>query len=502
MRSLISSALLAALLPAGLAAQTATLPAHGTPEISAADVHARIAWLASDELAGRNTPSPGLETAAAYAAAEFARFGLQPAGDSGSFVQRYPLQSASMDRARVLFQLADQVLAYGTQYFVVPAMTGDSTAAAALYVGTARPGVTLPAEARGRIAVFAIADTLSAATQQAWQQNLTAAVIAGISGGAAGVVLVLDPAFSDAAIGMLAGFTAGQSAPVPVAGVAHDAIAPLFAAAGQDLARLRAAEPAAPVALPGTIIIRTGAQSATDRVPNIVAILPGSDSVLKHEYIVYSAHIDHVGVGAADSEGDSIFNGADDDASGTAAVLELAQAFAARPNAPRRSLVFLLVSGEEKGLLGSRWFVDNPPVPLAQIVGNINLDMIGRNHPDTIYGIGVEYTTLGADAQAIARQQPDIGITVAPDPVPEEQLFFRSDHFSFAAKDIPALFFTTGLHEDYHRPSDEPETIDAAKLARVTLLLERLGEQAANAAERPAWTEAGRAALAKARAGR
>jgi Zn-dependent M28 family amino/carboxypeptidase len=256
------------------------------------------------------------------------------------------------------------------------------------------------------------------------------------------------------------------------------------------------------VALPGTIIIRTGAQSATDRVPNIVAILPGSDSVLKHEYIVYSAHIDHVGVGAADAEGDSIFNGADDDASGTAAVLELAQAFAARPNAPRRSLVFLLVSGEEKGLLGSRWFVDNPPVPLAQIVGNINLDMIGRNHPDTIYGIGVEYTTLGADAQAIARQQPDIGITVAPDPVPEEQLFFRSDHFSFAAKDIPALFFTTGLHEDYHRPSDEPETIDAAKLARVTLLLERLGEQAANAAERPAWTEAGRAALAKARAGR
>ncbi|HSJ12970.1 MAG TPA: M20/M25/M40 family metallo-hydrolase [Longimicrobiales bacterium] len=502
MRSLVLAALLAALPPAALAAQTASVPAHGGAAITAEDVAARVAWLASDELAGRETPSPGLEAAAAYAAAEFARFGLQPAGDSGSFVQRYPLQSARMDRERVLFRAGPDVFAYGTQYFVAPSMRGDSTAAAAIYLGNVRPGLALPTEARDRIVVFAIADTLSAATQEAWQEKLVASVVTAMSGGAAGIVLILDPAFSVATIGMLAQFVAGQQAPLPVVGVAHDAIAPLFATAGHDLAALRAADPAAPLVLPGEFVIRTAASAATDLVPNVVALLPGSDPALKDEYIVFTAHIDHVGIGAPDARGDSIYNGADDDASGTAAVLELAQAFAAAPRAPQRSLLFLLVSGEERGLLGSRHFVAEPTVPLAQIVANINADMIGRNHPDTVYAIGGDYTTMGEVVQRVARENPELRLAVAPDPLPEEQLFFRSDHYSFAARDIPALFFTTGLHADYHRASDEAEHIDADKLARITRLLYALGEQLGNAAERPAWTEAGRAALEAARASR
>jgi hypothetical protein len=376
-------------------------------------------------------------------------------------------------------------------------MSRDSTAAAALYVGAARAGVTLPPDVRGKFAVFAIADTLSPATQQRWQESLTAAVLAGMGGGAVGVVVILDPAFSAATIGMLAQFTAAQQAPIPVVGVTHDAMLPLFAAAGQDLGRLRSSELAAPIPLPDTVLIRTASGSTTHQVPNIVAILPGTDSVLKHEYVVFSAHIDHVGVGAADAAGDSIYNGADDDASGTSAVLELAQVFAAQAHAPRRSIVFLLVSGEEKGLLGSRWFVDHPTVPLAAIVADINADMIGRNHPDTIFGIGLDYTSLGATARAVAQEDASLKLTVAPDPVPQEQLFFRSDHFSFASRDIPALFFTSGLHADYHKPSDEPELIDADKLARVARLLEELGERVANAPEKPEWTEAGRAALAQ-----
>lgn len=499
MRPFRLAGLLGLLLPAVLHAQAAAPPAHGAADITAEDVQARIGWLASDALRGRETPSPGLEAAADYAAREFARFGLQPAGDSGTFIQRYPLSSSSMDRSRVLLRAGDRTLAYGTQYFVAPAMMRDSTAAAAFWVGPARPGIALPAEAREHIAVFSLGDTLSAESQQAWQQNLTAAVMAAMGGGATGVVLVLDPAFRAEAVGMLAQVTAGQQAPIPVVGVMHEAIAPLFAAAGLDLAALRADSAAVPAALSAEIVIRTATTKASDQVPNVVALLPGSDPVLKDEYLVFTAHIDHVGVGAPGADGDSIFNGADDDASGTTAVLELAQAFAAAPRAPRRSLVFLLVSGEEKGLLGSRYYAEHPTVPLDRIVANVNADMIGRNHPDSVYGIGLEYTTLGATATRLAANTPELHITVAPDPLPEEQLFFRSDHYSFAAKDIPALFLTTGLHEDYHRQSDEPETIDADKLARITRLMYLIGEDVANAEARPEWTDAGRAALAKAR---
>jgi Zn-dependent M28 family amino/carboxypeptidase len=246
------------------------------------------------------------------------------------------------------------------------------------------------------------------------------------------------------------------------------------------------------VALDGArLLIRTPVGGSSVDVPNVVALLPGSDSLLSREYIVFSAHIDHVGVGAPDADGDSIYNGADDDASGTAAVLEIAQAFAALDRRPARSLLFLLVSGEEQGLLGSDYFAENPTVPLSQVVANINIDMIGRNAPDTVVAIGQDYSSLGPSIQGIARAHPELGLTVAPDLWPEEQLFFRSDHFSFAVREVPAIFFTTGLHDDYHRPSDEPETIDYDKLTRVARLLFRFAHELATTATRPQWTPEG-----------
>src|SRR5690606_16859458 len=125
----------------------------------------------------------------------------------------------------------------------------------------------------------------------------------------------------------------------------------------------------------------------------------------------------------------------------------------------------------------------------------INMDMVGRNSPDSVVAIGLDFSSLGPLVQEIAAKHPELGLTVAPDLWPEEQLFFRSDHFSFAMKDVPAIFFTTGLHEDYHRPSDEPEKIDDDKLARVARLLFLLGYEVATAPARPEWTEAGRAAM-------
>jgi Zn-dependent M28 family amino/carboxypeptidase len=225
--------------------------------------------------------------------------------------------------------------------------------------------------------------------------------------------------------------------------------------------------------------------------PNVVATLMGSDPTLRNEYVVFSAHMDHVGLGAPDASGDSIFNGADDDASGTATMLEVAEAFASLPQRPARSMIFLAVSGEEKGLLGSAFFTENPPVPIERMVANINLDMVGRNNPDSIIGIGNEYSSLGTLVQEVATAHSELGLVVGPDPLPEERLFFRSDHFNFAKAGVPAIFFTTGLHDQYHKQSDEVELIDTDKISRVGRLVFHLALEIATLPTAPTWTEKG-----------
>ena len=301
--------------------------------ITALDMRTRIGFLASDEMGGRATPSPGLEKAAAYLAGEFGRLGLEPGGDGGSFLQRYPLS------------------------------------------------------------------------------------IQGASGG--------------------------------------------------------------------------GALLPTARPPNVVAILPGRDPDLRGTYVVLSAHMDHVGTGPPDAAGDSIYNGADDDASGTAALVEIAEAFGVLPRRPLRSLVFLAVSGEERGLLGSRWFSENPPMPITSIVANLNVDMIARNAHDSIVVIGEEYSSLGPLVREVATRRKELGLTVTTDPWPEQRFFFRSDHFSFARKEIPALFFFAGTHEDYHRPSDEVDKIDGRKASRVARLVFHTALRVAEDPLPPRWTPEG-----------
>ncbi|MDX1567581.1 MAG: M28 family peptidase [Longimicrobiales bacterium] len=232
-----------------------------------------------------------------------------------------------------------------------------------------------------------------------------------------------------------------------------------------------------------------------ESAPNVVAIFPGSDPELRDTYVVFSAHVDHLGVGQPDATGDSIYNGADDDASGTSALVEIAEAFAAlsvRGFRPARSVLFLGVSGEERGLLGSEWFTDSPTIPLESIVANVNMDMISRNAPDTIVVIGQEYSSLGPLVRGVAAERADrLGLAVVRDRWPEERFFFRSDHYSFARKEIPALFFFAGVHEDYHQPSDEPHTVDAEKAARVARLAFYTAHAIASDPEPPRWTEEG-----------
>jgi hypothetical protein len=459
--------------------------------ITAETVRRHVEFLASDELMGRDTPSPGLEKAAEYLADQFSAMGLTPMGDDGSFIQRWPFQDARLDQQALRFEVrahgTTTALQYGSDYFVLPSRA-DSVVAGAVYAGQARPGVSLGADAHGRFVVFFVADTAG----QVWQQNLSAALQAAFQAGVAGVIAVLDPDFEQSLIAQIAHEVQGQVPPFPVFGIRYAPGRDMLAHGGIDLDAMRARTDALAMPVNGvTIAVRTPIGSSSEMVPNVIAVLPGSDPELRDEYVVYSAHFDHVGVGAPDATGDSIYNGADDNASGTTAVLETARAFASLERRPARSIMFVMVSGEEKGLLGSMYFVEHPPVPVRQMVANINADMVGRNAPDTVVAIGQEHSDLGATVQRVARSNPDLGLTVAPDLWPEEQLFFRSDQFSFVRKEIPAIFFTTGLHDQYHQPSDQAHLIDNDKLSRISRLLFFVGHEIASAPQRPRWTPEG-----------
>lgn len=466
----------------------------GVETITATDFRARIGFLADDALLGRDTPSQGLEVAAAYIASEFLRLGLEPAGDAGSYLQRWPYVTRSLEGDASSLGLAGAgpapELAFGRDFWV--ASGGDTPVEAAVTVFAAMPGpnTPVPDALAGRIAVVALPGSARDAAAGAFQA-LRALQVAG----AAGVIFVLDPSVGPDVVAARAqtGTTMrGRGAAMPAFYVRRAPLDELFTAGGAHLGGLLQRAGAASVAVPD-LRLRLDApiREIEHRPPNAVAILRGSDPQLRDTYVVFSAHMDHVGVGAPDASGDSIYNGADDDASGTSAVLELAEAFASLPEPPARSLVFLAVSGEEKGLLGSAYYADHPTVPIESIVANVNIDMISRNAPDSAVVIGQEYSSLGPLAVEITRAHPELGLNIGPDPWPEERFFFRSDHFNFARREIPALFFFTGTHEDYHRPSDEVDRVDTDKAARITRLIFHIGQTIADDPEPPAWTPEG-----------
>jgi Zn-dependent M28 family amino/carboxypeptidase len=209
--------------------------------------------------------------------------------------------------------------------------------------------------------------------------------------------------------------------------------------------------------------------------------------------MIFSAHMDHIGTAGKGSGqcqaigADSICNGADDDGSGTTGVLEVAEAFAQRGVRPRRSMIFMTVSGEEKGLWGSEYFTNHPTVPLQNVVADFNVDMIGRNWEDTVVAIGRQHSNLGQVLDATAQRHPELHMTAIDDIWPQENFYSRSDHFNFARQGIPVLFFFTGVHGDYHRAGDEVQKIGFAKEARILQLLFYTSYAVAQNTERPQW---------------
>jgi hypothetical protein len=506
-RSLFSAALALVAGAAPLCAQRAR-HAPATPAavraaaatISESDARARLTFIASDFMRGRDTPSPELNIVASYLVSNYQAMGFQPGGEGGTFYQWYPYPLRRLNASGISLRVSGGAAALELAAGRVVLSAGGSAGGESgplVYVGRAPDALLGAGVLAGKVAVAA----LPGPGNRDWRLERNRVRNAVRRAGASGVLFVLGAEWNADSVARLAATAGrpsrslGEALAYPQLLLTQQAAGRIFQAAGLELAAQWQAG-----AAPGFALLPLGPLSASfslpmeqvdrARAPNVLAVIPGSDPVLRNEYVVISAHMDHVGVGAP-VNGDSIYNGADDDGSGTVGVLEVARALAALPTRPRRSIVILHVSGEEKGLIGSEWFSDHPTLPLDHIVANINIDMIGRNNADSVVVIGKNYSTLGATVNAVNRLHPELHLTTADDMWPQERFFFRSDHFNFARKEVPAIFFFSGVHPDYHRPSDEVAKIDFSKLTRIARMAFFIAVDVANASERPRWDPAG-----------
>ncbi len=495
---------------------------------------AHMAFLADDLLEGRGTGKRGHEIASRYAAAQFEAMGLKPAGVDGTYYQRVPLREITVDSDKCAVSInengsttqlkwGDDFIARGSEV-----STDASVEAPVVFVGY---GVRTP---DGRYDDYASVDVKGKiiALLTGAPPSLPSELQAHLSGarekfrtasdhGAVGVILLRTAKnekilpWPRVVIG--AAFPAmrwlgpdglpSDSFPQIRAGVilSQAASARLFQHATKSWADVQAdANGSKPQAFPlqVTASMRVVSHHETITSPNVIAVLPGSDPKLRQEYVVYSAHVDHLGIGKP-INGDAIYNGAADDASGTAALLVIAQAFKSMPHPPARSIMFLAVTAEEKGLLGSDYFAHFPTVPIQSIVADLNMDGASVFYTfNDIVPLGATDSTLDT---VVRRDAARLGLKVSPDPDPEQNNFIRADQYSFVRQGVPSVFISEGeeakdpkfnakkFNEQwtatrYHAPSDDmnqPMDPDASvEFMRVNFLI---GYDVAQDPQRPMW---------------
>jgi hypothetical protein len=523
------------------AAPSATFAAarEAAERIKAEKIREDLYIVASDEMAGRDTPSPGLDKTAQFIADRLTKLKLKPAGDKNTFFQSIALRRTELNREQTRAQLGER--AFNVVEDFLPTGTGVGPAEGQLvfaghgwvissknlnaYQGldikdkivvvtgdgrTPPPGVTLQEMAELR--------------PGSWETPLSYAQ----KHGARGLVLVpqnferrwrfglrsaVRPVFYPERLLVAddededdAGGGAAPTAQLPAIIPSRAMLAALFEGERVDGARvLQAATageavPGFALAAPKRLRFDLSMKIERAQTQNVVAVVEGKDAKLKHEYVALGAHYDHVGTGRAVG-GDSIYNGADDDGSGTTALLAMAEAFARGPR-PRRSILFVWHAGEEKGLWGSQYFAEFPTVPLKQIITQLNIDMIGRSRkpgdtnprnraltgPEEIYVIGSRMmsTELADLNESLNRSYLNLKFNFHyDDPNDPERFFYRSDHYNYAKKGVPIIFYFDGVHEDYHQPSDTPDKIDYQKMEKVTRTIFVLASELANADKRP-----------------
>lgn len=470
----------------------------GFRSISSDDLRRIVAVLTSDSLEGRETSYPGQKRAAQFLADEFRSTGLKPVGDNGTYFQHFDVTVTRVDPSSSLTVASgDETRTYRWGELFVSDNARDTTIeGSVVFVGYADSELQPGADSllAGKV-VMMLAGKRLAAGDTSRVTAMRRLFAQRKDHGVAATLVITDDAGSasfDQVSNIIRGYSVvkgsmrlvGGRAPAFSSLVPRLFISPALAQlilsyAGLTLADARRSaqheEPFAPVAI-RNLRIRLESRILREQrsSENVVGIIEGSDPDLRNQVVVFSAHYDHLGI---NPKGE-IFRGADDDASGTSIVVELARAFTRNPQRPRRSLLFLTVAGEEKGLLGSQYYTTNPIVPLERTMADLNIDMIGR--VDTTHGrrgeehyvyvigsnkISAELDSLLRTANA-ATERLTLDYTYDDDADPE-QLYRRSDHYNFARRGVPVAFFFTGLHEDYHQPSDTPEKILYDRMASI-----------------------------------
>ncbi|HYX30803.1 MAG TPA: M28 family peptidase [Pyrinomonadaceae bacterium] len=520
--------------PAGMAALATT---RGTDTITAAQLRTYLSFIASDEMEGRDTPSRGLDTVAKFIALNLTRWGFKPAGDDGTFFQKIALRRQQIDPAKTVAEINGQKFTVGEDF--LPSIAATTLTGPLVYVGRGwivqskniddYQGIDVKEKI---MVVFAQAPPVTQAEARgAPAGTIVSPATYAQTHGAKGLLTIFNPAAGQswdaqrqralqpgrAAVEKFETQTAAPTQRGGIFGVANVVISQRMATAlfdGEkfDLAaitgRAATADPVAAFDLNAnksvSVNVTTTFSPATTQ--NVVAVWEGSDPKLKDEYVALGAHYDHIGVagsGQCQAIGlDTICNGADDDGSGTTALLGMAEAISHAKLKPKRSVLFVWHCGEEKGLWGSRYFTDYPTIPLDHVVTQLNIDMIGRSKkagdtdprnanlsgPNQIYVIGstMMSTELGKLSQDVNNGYLKLDYDVRyDDPKDPNRFFFRSDHYNYARKGIPIIFFFDGVHEDYHRAGDEPQKIDYDKMQKVARTIYLTLWELANLPARP-----------------
>jgi hypothetical protein len=517
-----------AYLPAGIALVLASIIALAqSPDWNALGKQwwSHIQFLASDDLEGRGTGSPGFEKAADYMAEQFHAAGLQPAGING-YRQPINFQVAQMDENHSSLELLRDGKVEPLQLGEDATLGVSSQAAArveagAVFVGY---GLTVPEshyddlagqDVKGKIVVFVTGGPANMpgpikAHYQSGEERRRALLKAGV----VGTIVIQNPKSAEVPWSRIAasrfqprmelsdpGPDALPSLPVSIGfNPAHAEM--LFAGSGHSfqevLSALAANQPLPHFPLAVQVRARVAITRSTVKSENVAGLLPGSDPQFRNEYVVVSAHLDHLGIGEP-VNGDRIYNGAMDDASGDASLIEIARTLQAARAKPKRSILFLSFTGEEKGELGSEYFAAHPTVR-GQLIADINMDMYLPLFPLKYLEVqGLDESTLGDDIRAVAVAA---GVQIQADKEPEHNRFIRSDQYSFIKKGVPALAFKFGwvpgspeektfkawYAERYHAPSDDlTQPVDLVAAAQFDAILEKLALRVANAEQVPAW---------------
>ena len=477
--------------------------------ITADQIRNYLYFVASDAMGGRDTPSVGLDVTAEFLKMNLSRWGFKPAGDNGTFFQKIELTVESVDEVNNILQVDQKNFNLNADFF---RLSGNGSANALMtfaghgwMVRSKNIDAYQGVDVRGRIVVlngvgFPNPNTLTPPPAGVTEADLSGTkgvdwadpITYAISKGAAGIILLPSQQVQSGWAQVRRFFNRGNMYPtklrdpasdastkLPIALVSNTVEQAIFAGASAGKTSTT------PFAIDKNVAMTTMGRKDTKWTQNVVAVWEGSDRVLKDEMVAIGAHYDHVGTNPNAPGDDKIWNGADDDGSGTVAVLSIAEALAKSRVRPKRSILFVWHAGEEKGLWGAEYFNKFPTVDIKKVIAQLNIDMIGRSRKagdtnpknvnltgeNAIYVIGSEMmsSTLGAVTKgtndAYLRMTYDYKYD---DPKDTERFFFRSDHFHYALNGIPIAFWFDGVHEDYHQPGDHADKIDYAKMEKIT----------------------------------